>query len=90
LKCDPELEAQIFESVPLNVWSHLKRIPCPVLVIRGEASDTFSRPAAEGIKAVRPESELREIPRSGHFVPMEQPQACDRVILKFLQKQKGR
>ncbi len=30
LKCDPELEAQIFESVPLNVWSYLKKIPCPV------------------------------------------------------------
>ena len=86
MRCDPELEAQIFESVPLNVWSHLKKIPCPVLVIRGEASDTFSTPAAEGIKAVVPEFAMQEIPRAGHFVPMEQPQACARVILKFLQK----
>jgi pimeloyl-ACP methyl ester carboxylesterase len=84
LKCDPELEAQIFESVPVNVWSYVKKIACPVLVVRGEASETFSRQAAGRIEAVRPEFELREIPRSGHFVPMEQPQACARVILEFL------
>ena len=44
------------------------------------------RPKCQGR---RPEFELQEIPRSGHFVPMEQPQACARVILTFLQKQKG-
>jgi pimeloyl-ACP methyl ester carboxylesterase len=83
------LEAQIFESVPLSVWSHLKKIPCPALVIRGEASNAFSKPATVSVKAVGPEFELQEIPRSGHFVPLEQPQACARVILTFLQKQKG-
>jgi pimeloyl-ACP methyl ester carboxylesterase len=35
LRCDPELEAQIFESVPLDVWRYVKRLRCPVLVIRG-------------------------------------------------------
>jgi pimeloyl-ACP methyl ester carboxylesterase len=90
LKCDPELEAQIFESVPLNVWSYVKKISCPVFVVRGEASETFTGQAANRIKAVRPEFVLQEIPRSGHFVPMEQPQACARVVLTFLQKQKRR
>ncbi|MGW8187667.1 MAG: alpha/beta fold hydrolase [Desulfobacterales bacterium] len=90
LKCDPELEAQIFESVPLNVWSHVKKITCPVLVVRGEASETFLRQAANRITAVRPEFELQEIPHAGHFVPMEQPQACALVILTFLRKLNGR
>jgi len=90
LKCDPELEAQIFESVPLNVWSYVKKIVCPVFVVRGEASETFLKQAASRIKAVRPEFEMEEIPRSGHFVPMEQPRACAFVILDFLRKQSGR
>ncbi|MCK7507866.1 MAG: hypothetical protein MZV70_29990 [Desulfobacterales bacterium] len=29
LRCDPELEAQIFESVPLGVWSQCRKIRCP-------------------------------------------------------------
>ena len=29
LKCDPELEAQIFEAVPLDVWHYAEKIACP-------------------------------------------------------------
>jgi pimeloyl-ACP methyl ester carboxylesterase len=68
----------------------VKKIACPVFVVRGEASETFLRQAASRIKAVRPEFEIEEIPRSGHFVPMERPRACAFVILKFLRKQSGR
>jgi pimeloyl-ACP methyl ester carboxylesterase len=84
LTCDPELEAQIFESVPLNVWSYVKKLAVPVLVIRGEASDVFAVKAAEGIRAVRPDARIAVIRRAGHFVPMERPAACARVILPFL------
>ncbi len=73
LTCDPELEAQIFESVPLNVWSYAKKVSCPVLVIRGAASDTFVATAARRLEDKMPNIELATIPRAGHFVPMEQP-----------------
>ena len=46
LRCDPELEAQIFESVPLDVWSQCRKISCPVLAVRGEQSDVFLKEAA--------------------------------------------
>ena len=51
LRCDPELEAQIFESVPLDVWSQCRKIRCPVLAVRGEQSDVFLKEAAVRLRA---------------------------------------
>jgi pimeloyl-ACP methyl ester carboxylesterase len=86
LKCDPELEAQIFESVPLNIWKYARKITCPALVIRGELSTFFSAPAAERLKAVMADIELVTIPQSGHFPPMEKPQQCARLITDFVRR----
>ena len=86
LKCDPELEAQIFESIPLNVWGYVKKITCPVLVIRSAVSDIFFADAAQGLNQVITDFELQTIPQSGHFPPMEKPEQCARVIADFVQR----
>ena len=74
LRCNPELEAQIFESVPIGIWRYAKKISCPVLALRGELSDTFFDDAAERLKGRISDYELKTIPNSGHFIPMEKPQ----------------
>jgi len=84
LKCDPELEAQIFESIPLNVWRYAKKIKCPVLAIRGELSDTFFADAAQRLGGIIADYELQTIQHSGHFPTMEKPQECARLILDFI------
>ena len=89
LKCDPELEAQIFESVPLSAWGYAKKLSCPVLAIRGEFSDTFMADPARRLKNVIGDYELVTIPDSGHFVPMEKPQECAQAIKEFLQRKSG-
>ncbi|UCF92586.1 MAG: alpha/beta hydrolase [Desulfobacterales bacterium] len=86
LKCDPELEAQIFESVPLDVWRYAPKIACPVQAIRGAHSDIFGPAAAERLGKIIPDYEWETIPDSGHFIPMEKPQACARAIADFIQR----
>ncbi len=86
LKCDPELEAQIFESIPLDVWKYTKKISCPVLAIRGEHSDTFRVDAAERLKRLIADYELATIADAGHFVPMGKPEACAQVIVDFIHR----
>ena len=86
LKCDPELEAQIFESVPLNVWRYAKKIACPVLAIRGEHSEVFTAESAGRLKYAISDCELATIPDAGHFVPMGKPQKCARVITEFIHR----
>lgn len=87
LRCDPELEAQIFESIPLDVWGYGPKISCPVLAIRGAASEIFLPEAAKRLCRVVPRCDLVTIGDAGHFVPMEQPQACARAIVAFVRSQ---
>jgi len=84
LKCDPELEAQIFESVPFDVWKYGKQISCPVLAIRGEHSGAFTVDAAQRLEHTIADCEVTTIPAAGHFVPMGKPTECARVIKDFI------
>ena len=86
LTCDPELEAQIFESIPLNVWRYVKRLRCPVLAIRGEQSDVFLPGAADRLKRLAADCEVATIAGTGHFPTMEKPEECAGVIREFLRR----
>jgi len=84
LKCDPELEAQIFESAPTDAWKFASMISCPVLAIRGEKSDTFYPDAADSLKKYIKDYTLVTVPNTGHFVPMEKPEECAEIIKNFI------
>ncbi|MCW7753367.1 alpha/beta hydrolase [Desulfobotulus sp. H1] len=86
LKCDPELEAQIFESVPADIWTYVENVQCPVLAIRGKKSDTFLQDAAERLTRSMKDCELVVVDKAGHFVPMEQPDICADHILDFVRR----
>lgn len=87
LRCDPELEAQIFESVPVDVWSYAEKIKCPVLVLRGEHSDAFTPETARRLTQINPKFRIVTIPDSGHFLTMEKPEVCAHEILEFIKEQ---
>jgi len=86
LTCDPELEARIFESIPLNVWGYVKRLRCPVLAIRGRQSDVFLPGAADRLKRMAADCEVATIAGTGHFPMMEKPVECTEVIRGFLRR----
>jgi pimeloyl-ACP methyl ester carboxylesterase len=88
LKCDPELEAQIFESVPHDVWRYADKIACPVLTIRGAHSDVFTAESAGRLKQIIPDCESATIPDAGHFVPMGKPEKCARIITDFIHRKR--
>ena len=90
LKCDPEHEAQIFESVPLDVWKYGQKISCPVLAIRGQHSGAFTVDSAKRLGRVIPDYELITIADAGHFVPMGKPVECARVIKEFVHRKLDR
>ena len=86
LKCDPELEARIFEAIPLDVWSYVRGLRCPVLAIRGEQSDVFLAGAADRMKRLAADGEVATIAGTGHFPTMEKPEECAEVIREFLRR----
>jgi pimeloyl-ACP methyl ester carboxylesterase len=86
LKCDPELEAQIFESIPLKVWSYARRVRRPVLAIRGEQSEVFLAEASDRLKRIAADCEVVTIAGTGHFPTMEKPNECAEAIREFLRR----
>jgi pimeloyl-ACP methyl ester carboxylesterase len=67
-----------------SVYHELSRITAPTLVIVGE-EDTVTVPAkAERIAAAIAGAKLVRIPRAGHIVTLEQPQAVTQAIDGFL------
>jgi 3-oxoadipate enol-lactonase len=67
-----------------DMTARLDAIRCPVLVVVG-ADDAISPPAEmRALAAAIPGSRVAEIPRAGHMAPLEQPDAVNRAILKFL------
>lgn len=84
LKCDPETEAQIYESILMDIWSYPQKIQSPTLLIRGGKTDTFDKYAAKRLVKEIKECRLITIEDAGHFVPMEKATLCQKNIQDFV------
>lgn len=62
----------------------LATLDVPALVVVGEEDVVTPRADAELMHAGIRGSELRRIPRAGHYAPLEQPEAVTEVVRKFL------
>lgn len=69
---------------PEQAWASLARIPCPTLIIRGSASDVFSRETAERMVQTMPDARWVEVSRSGHNVVLDNLPEFLRVVREFL------
>jgi pimeloyl-ACP methyl ester carboxylesterase len=91
LKCPAELEAQLFaNSTSLDIFSHMSRIDCPALVLRGEYTDLPIAVIAERVAQRIPCGSLMTIPDTSHFLAMEKPEDIARIIAEYFRAEKGR
>jgi pimeloyl-ACP methyl ester carboxylesterase len=86
LNYSPEWEVKIYVTAPHDLWSHLKNLRPPLLVVWGEQSDTFFPAAARALQKIHPAATYQGIPNAGHLVPLEKPQAVGEAIRVFLSK----
>ena len=86
LKCNPETEAQIYESLLLDIWQYPKKIKCPVLLIRGGNSDTFDTYAAKRLVKELNDCSYVNVEDAGHFVPIEKAEECSVIIKEFINR----
>src|SRR5205823_10029486 len=57
---------------------------CPVLVLRGAASDVLSNQGAEEVAALIPDSRLRTVDDAGHLAAGDNPESTVGLEQKFL------
>lgn len=84
LRCHPETEAQIFSSIPKDVWTHASKVKSSVLLLRGQKSDTFFDGAAQRLSMKIKRCRLETIPGTTHFLPMEKPDLVAKAVLAHL------
>jgi pimeloyl-ACP methyl ester carboxylesterase len=78
-------EARIFELTPASVWSELRRLPMPMLFIRGASSDTFLPGAADRARRELANATVLELEGTSHFLPMESPTRVASTIIDWFQ-----
>jgi pimeloyl-ACP methyl ester carboxylesterase len=82
-KYDPSLRHG--ELVTLQwLWSYMKRIVCPILVVHGVESDLLLPAAASRMVETLPSVSLVDIGGAGHFVMGDNPKAFEAAISNFL------
>jgi pimeloyl-ACP methyl ester carboxylesterase len=64
--------------------STLKTINVPTLIITGDEDKMTGVPEAEVMKQDIPRSQMRVVPRAGHYSPWEQPEEVGKLIRQFL------
>jgi len=77
-------EARIFEVSPHDVWPEITKLQVPVLVLRGEHSDTFSAAAAKRFGRKASHAACRVVKGTGHMLPMQRPDAVAMMIEEWL------
>jgi pimeloyl-ACP methyl ester carboxylesterase len=73
------------ERLTRDMWDALARVPCPTLVVRGAASDVLSPDIADRmVDEVLRHGRLAVIPRAGHSVMVDNPEAFCAALTGFV------
>ena len=73
------------ERLTRDMWDALARVPCPTLVVRGAASDVLSPAVADRmVDEVLRHGRLAVIPRAGHSVMVDNPEAFCAALTGFV------
>jgi pimeloyl-ACP methyl ester carboxylesterase len=83
-RLSPEELVVRMEAESEALWADLGRVRCPTLVVRGAASDILSAETAERMaEQALAHGSLAEVPRAGHSVMIDNPEAFADVVARF-------
>jgi len=85
----PEWEARIYYTGvwrDMDLWWGLPNLKLPILIIRGQETDTFISTTANRVKHIRPGTTIDSIENSTHLVPLERPGETHLSIMRFLKE----
>ncbi|MEH6389371.1 MAG: alpha/beta hydrolase [Pseudomonas profundi] len=83
LKCQPSREAEVFESWPSRLWSGLRKIQTPTLLMHGDATYPFVKQSAQRLARTSPCVTERELP-GGHCFMLEDSRRAAGEVVRFL------
>lgn len=87
LKYSPAWEARIYETSGLAdayVWRNLPKVTCPVLVLRGEKSETLKPRVIQRMAKKLPAGQAYTQQGAGHLLPLELPDRTASLTANYL------
>jgi pimeloyl-ACP methyl ester carboxylesterase len=88
--CYPvEWETRIYMTslwADMEIWRGLPDLSVPVLIIRGEQSNTFWASTARMVRRKQPRARLAVLADASHLVPLERPVEVQALIHSFLKE----
>ena len=83
----PHWEAHYFETLFTKSWSYWRKLPSdlPLLLIRGEKTDTLFLSVAKKLKKLLPHMDYEEV-NAGHLFPQAAPEETASIIEAWLDK----
>ena len=83
LTCAPEWEAANFAAHGHDIWDAMSRVEAPVRIYRAEHGSTCAVQDAADFPRPTGQVEVRTIPGSTHFLPIENPQVVRDALLEM-------
>lgn len=83
----PEGYAKACEALSRAHAYPVDRIDVPVLLVAGDTDPVAPPSMATALKDKMPNAKMVLLERSGHWIPIERPEECSRLIAEFLQNQ---
>lgn len=68
----------------MELWRALPDLKVPVLIVRGDETDTFFESTARRVQRANPDIRVKTISQSTHLFPLEKPQEVSQLIQDFL------
>ncbi len=75
-------ESRIYTTVT-SPWKALERVSLPLLIIRGEESNTITPKIWERMKAIHPKGHFKQVAGAGHLFPLEKPEITAQWVNTF-------
>jgi len=73
----------------LEIEADLRRLPMPVLIIRGESDPYLGKAISDKLHREIPNSTLIKIETGGHFIQEDEPEQISQAMLSFFKEQSG-
>lgn len=70
---------------PSSIWEKLKKVKCPITIIRSESGIFFDDSMWAYWKKIRPQDQIEYIPGYGHLLPLQAPELCADKIIKIFE-----
>lgn len=83
LKCQPNREADVFDTLPKGLWRSLRRVTTPVRLIYGDATYPFVGESARRWAGLNKQISIAQSP-GGHCFMQEQPALVAQRVTEFL------